>query len=193
MLFPRRTWSGIADGSITCTFRRWHTRQAIAGHRYRTPVGTIEVDDVARVAATAVTDDDARRAGQPSAAALLDDLPGDPSLPITKVTFHRVAEPDPRDVLAADDRLGSHDVEAIAARLDRIDARSSDGPWTRQTLRLIEARPAVRAADLASAAGNDLVVFKRRVRRLKELGLTLSLETGYRLSPRGAAFLREHG
>ena len=33
--------------------------------------------------------------------------------------------------------------------------------------------------------------FKERVRRLKALGLTESLEVGYRLSPRGQAFLDE--
>jgi hypothetical protein len=31
--------------------------------------------------------------------------------------------------------------------------------------------------------------FKRRVRQLKELGLTESLEVGYRLSPRGRTVL----
>jgi len=31
--------------------------------------------------------------------------------------------------------------------------------------------------------------FKRRVRALKELGLTASLEIGYRLSPRGRQLL----
>jgi len=31
--------------------------------------------------------------------------------------------------------------------------------------------------------------FKIRVRRLKELGLTESLEVGYRVSPRGRAYL----
>ena len=32
-------------------------------------------------------------------------------------------------------------------------------------------------------------MFKRDVRKLKELGLTESLEIGYRLSPRGVAFM----
>lgn len=32
--------------------------------------------------------------------------------------------------------------------------------------------------------------FKLHVRRLKELGLTLSLDVGYRLSPRGESYLR---
>ena len=57
-------------------------------------------------------------------------------------------------------------------------------------MELIAARPATRAADLVADAGyTDLASFKRDVRRLKELGLTESLEVGYRLSPRGRAFL----
>jgi hypothetical protein len=35
----------------------------------------------------------------------------------------------------------------------------------------------------------DAAPFKRRVRALKELGLTESLEIGYRLSPRGQELL----
>jgi hypothetical protein len=47
----------------------------------------------------------------------------------------------------------------------------------------------VRAGDLAARCGQETPRFKRRVLRLKELGLTESLETGYRLSPRGRAAL----
>ena len=36
-------------------------------------------------------------------------------------------------------------------------------------------------------------MFKTDVRKLKELGLTESLEVGYRLSPRGEAVLRALG
>jgi hypothetical protein len=39
-------------------------------------------------------------------------------------------------------------------------------------------------------AGRERLEFKRDVRKLKELGLTLSLEVGYELSPRGRAFVR---
>ena len=34
-----------------------------------------------------------------------------------------------------------------------------------------------------------MAAFKRDVRKLKELGLTRSLEVGYELSPRGRAYL----
>jgi hypothetical protein len=64
-----------------------------------------------------------------------------------------------------------------------------DGPWTLATLRLIGGRPGVRAADLAAAMGRERQPFKADVRKLKELGLTESLEVGYRLSPRGRALL----
>ena len=64
------------------------------------------------------------------------------------------------------------------------------GPWTFAVLETIVNRPATRAAELAAAFGRDLQPFKTDVRKLKNLGLTLSLERGYRLSPRGEAYYR---
>jgi hypothetical protein len=96
--------------------------------------------------------------------------------------------PDERPDLAADDRLSTADVDAITARLDRWDA-AAENPWTREYLAMIGANEAVRAPDLAAGVGLDVPRFKRRVRHLKGLGLTISLDVGYRLSPRGKAFL----
>ncbi len=56
-------------------------------------------------------------------------------------------------------------------------------------LRLIGDRPGVRAGDLAAELGRERLAFKADVRKLKALGLTESLEVGYRLSPRGRAYL----
>jgi len=53
------------------------------------------------------------------------------------------------------------------------------------TLALIQQHPETKAAELAEHTGRELLAFKRDVRKLKELGLTESLERGYRLSPRG--------
>lgn len=58
------------------------------------------------------------------------------------------------------------------------------GPWTLETLRLIAAREGTAAAELAVELGLDKMVLKRKVRRLKASGLTESLPSGYRLSPR---------
>ena len=55
-------------------------------------------------------------------------------------------------------------------------------------LGLIADRPGTRAPDLAASLGRETARFKADVRKLKELGLTESLEVGYRLSPRGRAY-----
>jgi biotin operon repressor len=47
----------------------------------------------------------------------------------------------------------------------------------------------VRAGDLAEELDLDRESFKLDVRKLKNLGLTISLRVGYQLSPRGAAYL----
>jgi hypothetical protein len=86
--------------------------------------------------------------------------------------------------------LSAQDRGELDARLARLDKASKRGPWTRQVLELIEAHPEVRAGDLAPHTGQELQDFKLDVRKLKALGLTLSFPVGYRLSPRGEAYLR---
>jgi hypothetical protein len=190
MLFEQRFWPLIADGSVTLTFRRWRRCQAVAGRRYRTPGGIIEVEQVDVVTPSSITDREARQSGYPSAAAAVSDLRGEPSSPVYRVQFHAVDEPDPRAVLAATEELTADDRAEIDRRLDRLDRAAADEPWTRAVLECIAARPATRAADLAASFGRETQPFKLDVRKLKNLGLTISLETGYRLSPRGEAYLR---
>ena len=193
MLFAQRFWALIADGSVTITFRRWRRCQAIAGRRYRTPAGIIEVERVDVVTASSIRDREARQSGYPSAAAVVADLRGDASSPIYRVQFHLVDEPDPRAELAATNDLTADDRAEIDRRLDRLDRASSHGPWTRAVLECIAAQPATRAADLAASFGRETQPFKLDVRKLKNLGLTISLERGYRLSPRGEAYLHAGG
>ena len=98
------------------------------------------------------------------------------------------AGPDPRIALRNDADLDEEKVAEIDRRLDRMD-RAADTPWTLETLRLIAARPGIVSTELAAGMGLERLYFKQRVRRLKELGLTESLEVGYRLSPRGQTYL----
>lgn len=190
MLFTKQFWPGIADGTITVTIRRWKRPQAVAGRRYRTPVGLIEATavDVIREADVSVTD--ARAAGFASPDDLIGQLRGGPDVPLYRIRFHKVDEPDPREVLANSDDLSDDDVASITHRLDRLDGASGIGPWTRQMLQLIADHPHRRAPDLAQMAGRDTQPFKGDVRKLKALGLTLSFNPGYELSPRGKAYLR---
>jgi hypothetical protein len=178
----------VEAGQLTVTFRRWRP-QVLPGRLYRTVVGRLAVDAVEVVPARSITRADAVRAGYPSAAALLRDLPGEPGLPIYRVEFHLYDGPDERDGLAHTADLSPEDVAAIAARLDRLDRASSIGPWTRQTLELIAQHPERRAPDLAAMVGRERDPFKLDVRKLKNLGLTISFPVGYRVSPRGEAYL----
>jgi hypothetical protein len=194
VLFQARFWPLIVDGTVTVTFRRWKRGQVVAGHRYRTGhriVGRqmIEVDRVDVVDPARITRADARRAGFRAADAVRAALRGDADLPVYRIQFHRVDEPDPRRVLAATADLSPADRAEIDRRLDRLDRASAHGPWTRAVLAVIAARPGTRAADLAAGFGRETIPFKTDVRKLKNLGLTESLEVGYRLSPRGAAYL----
>lgn len=136
-----------------------------------------------------ITPAQARDAGFGSVQALVDDLRGDPALPLYRIRFRPLDMPDPRAELAATATLTGGDVAAIAARLERMDRTSKRGPWTMQVLTQIASQPGVSSAVLAPELDWERADFKQHVRRLKALGLTISLDVGYRISPRGAAYL----
>ena len=187
MQFTKDAAPGIAAGSITVTFRGWTRPQAKVGGRYRTWGLLIEVDDVRFVEAGDIDDAEAHRAGEPSATALLARLGDAATRPIWRVQFHCLGTDDRierrNDAMLDDDRRA-----AIQQRLDRFDKASATGPWTARTLRLIATYPGVVSTALARRLDADRPAFKINVRKLKELGLTESLEIGYRLSPLGMAF-----
>lgn len=191
MLIEKRLHEGIRNGTITVMFRRWRARQVTSGNTYRTAAGRVVVDDVTEVEPLTVRLRDARAAGYASVADVIADLRGREGDPVYLIRLRYVDEPDPRDLLANTTRLSTSDVEEITRRLARLDAASPHGPWTEETLAIIQRRPAVRAGDLAEELGREMPPFKVDVRKLKNLGLTLSLDTGYRLSPRGKAYLRK--
>lgn len=189
MLFQKRFWDGIRDGTITLTFRRWKRPQVVAGRVYRTAAGRLEVLSVDVVDPATIADDDAVRAGHASGDALRDDLPGEEGNPTYRIEFRHLDEPDPRTELAHQDDLSDDDIAEISRRLDRMDRASRHGPWTRQVLALIAEHPRRRAPDLAEMVGRETQPFKTDVRKLKNLGLTFSHSPGYSLSPRGRAFV----
>jgi hypothetical protein len=181
----------IKAGVIDLAFRRWERPRVVVGTRMRTVVGLVEVTSVEPVDEATITDDDARRAGAASLDALRRGLTANAERPVFRVGLRWAGE-DPRVALRQQPPTRA-ELDAIRARLDRLDAASAIGPWTRQTLAIIDRSPEVRAPDLAAEVGRDTASFKRDVRKLKELGLTESLDIGYRLSPRGEAVVDDGG
>jgi hypothetical protein len=184
--------AAIRAGDVDVAFRRWERPRVKVGTRMRTAVGLVEITSVDRVPVRSLTAADARRAGAASLTALrhgLDRLHAD--RPVYRIGL-RYAGADPRHALreAVPDAA---EIDAIVAWLDRLDRASPAGPWTRATLLLIDELPATRAPELAQRMGRDTPSFKQNVRKLKERGLTESLDIGYRLSARGSAVLDHEG
>lgn len=189
MLFEARLREGIHQDRIVLAFRRWRRCQVVAGHRYRTGLDLIEVTAVDIIALADIDPTQARAAGYATADELLADLPGDQELPLYRIRLRRLDEPDPRDALAASASPSQDELAALGTRLARMDASSARGPWTTAVLEWIADRPATSSAVLADSLSWARPDLKLHIRKLKELGLTISLDVGYRLSPRGDAYL----
>jgi hypothetical protein len=188
VLFRAEVLDSIARGEVSTAVRRWRRPTVRAGGTLTTPIGVLAIDAVEVLEPAELTDRDARAAGASSAAALLAEPSLDRDGELHLIRFHLAGE-DPRIDLRAQDQLEDTELGDVRRRLDRMDGRSANGPWTRSTLRLIASHEGVRAAELAEQLGRERAAFKADVRKLKALGLTESLDVGYRLSPRGRAVL----
>jgi len=188
MQFPQEVVAGVESGKIELAYRRWRRPEAKAGGRVRTVFGVIEIDTVTKVEPATVSESDARRAGFDDRETLFASLRPGADRELYRVEIH-YGGPDPRLALSEDDQLDEPELAEVTAKLRRLDARSGRGPWTARVLALIAERPATRAPDLAAEIGREAALFKLDVRKLKEQGLTESLEVGYRISPRGRRVL----
>ena len=184
MLLEQSFLDALVAGRVDLAFRRWATPRVKVGTRMRTSHGLVEVLEIDEVARDQIGDAEATRAGQPSREDLLARL-GAREGTIFRIRLRHAGE-DPRVALRGRADLDAAELAEIRSQLEKLERR---GPWTLEVLRMIAARPGVRAATLAQRLGRDVPPFKRDVRKLKELGLTESLEIGYRLSPRGVAVL----
>lgn len=189
MLLKQEILAGIVDGSIKTVFRRWSVPRVKAGSTFRTPVGVVVVEHIEPASAASITERSARDAGFASRTALVSELEKHRDGRLYRITL-RLAGEDPRVALRKESSLTRADARHLEGKLARLGAKTAAGPWALRVLHAIRLRPAVRATDLALSLGMTREVFKPRVRQLKELGLTESLEVGYRLSPRGEALLR---
>jgi len=190
MMFKSRFHAGIANGQITRTFRYWKRPQAKAGGIYRVGAG-----GYVRVTAVVVVDEagleagDAKASGFGSVAAMREYLApyAGTGRRLYRVDFRYAGdvagrEPDRRAITSSDE------MDAIDKALDLRDRNSKTGPWTRDTLALVARRPGMSSAAMAKTLRREQMALKQDMRKLKKLGLTISLETGYELSPRGRSY-----
>lgn len=187
MLLRMAVLERIVSGEVSLVFRRWRRPTVRSGGSLRTALGVLRILDVALVAESEVSEADAVRAGFTSRAALLEGLDG------REGQVYRIAVEyagaDPRVALRQQDDLSAAEIEQVIERLQRLDGRSPAGPWTARVLAAVEDQPGVVSRTLSERLGCDRDWLKPQVRKLKNLGLTVSLATGYHLSPRGRVVL----
>ncbi len=186
MLFKQPILERIAKGEIRLAFRRWRRPSVKTGGTLLTSVGQLSIEKVDAISLDEISRRDALLAGYEGLAPLRDELARSRPGTLYRIKF-RLVGPDPRIKLRADDLLSADDLEQLVGRLDQLDRHSGSGPWTRKVLDLIARFPERRAAELAEQSNFEKDWLKLNVRKLKNLGLTESLNPGYRLSPRGEA------
>lgn len=189
MLIKLEVLEAIKRGDIDLQFRRWKRATVKAGGTLKTRVGVLRIGAIDPVAVDDVTERDCRRAGFADKAEFLSWLetmkPGE----LCRIEVGYLGE-DPRVALRQKGELSADELAELDKTLDGYDKRADIGAWTTTFLDKIQKNPARLAAELARELGLEKHPFKSRVRKLKALGLTESLEVGYRLSPRGEAVLK---
>lgn len=192
MLFKSDQLKKIHTGEITCAIRKWKRPTVKTGGRLLTPVGELEILEVVSIAQDQITSDDLRKSGFDDMEKLAHYLNRNTSGQLYRIRFRLLGE-DPRIALRNQTELSSEDFTLLRKQLKQLDERSVRGPWTHQVMEWIWAHPGMRAGDMADTLGFEKMWIKRQIRKLKSKGLTISLGTGYSLSPRGEVFRKMVG
>lgn len=188
MLFKAAVLKAIAEGRVDLAFRLWKKPTIKAGGTLRTGIGVLAIEGVREIRLADVTDADAKRAGFDTRDHLLRSLGDEQGRTPYRIEFH-VKGDDPRVLLSSNSNMTTTEVAAVHAKLDRLDQRSPEGHWTATALRMIAGEDGLTAGEIARALSVETSILKQRIRQLKKLGLTESLQRGYRLSPRGKRFV----
>lgn len=189
MLFNQKHLKGIKDGNVILAFRKWKKPSVKQGSIIKTAVGQIEIVAIAVIQVKEITSQDARKAGFSSRDELLKLLESiqEGNIYKIKVAYH---SPDPRIDLRNQTDITDEAFERIKAKLERLDKYSKEGNWTHSTLVAIQKNPKLKAAGLAQLLSKEKDWLKINIRKLKNLGLTISHDPGYEISPFGRAYLK---
>lgn len=188
MLLKHTILQRILAGEVELAFRCWKRPTVKTGGTLRTAIGELAIDEVSIVSEASLTQDDARRAGYPTLDDLKRDLSRRPQRDLYRVSL-RYKGVDRRSQLRDDDNLSDRECAELLERLERLDRHTAIASLSFNLLDLIARWPERRAQELAEEVSMEKLAFKRHVRKLKELGLTESMKTGYRLSARGQRLL----
>lgn len=188
MLFKQIHLHQIKDGNISLAFRKWKRPLVNKGTLVKTSVGQIEIVDISEVDQENISYKEAIRAGYKDLADLIGVLTAIDKGNIYKI-WVKYHSPDPRIILREQTKLSDEEFNRIKLNLDRLDKYSKQGNWILNILQAIRDNPKLRAQELAAKTGKQKDWLKPNIRKLKSLGLIVSHEVGYTISPRGMIIL----
>ncbi len=189
MLFKEKHLHGIKAGTVQYAFRKWDKAAVKEGSEINTTIGLLRIDSITEVSADSITTADSLKAGFTNKQDLLDSFRPIASGKIFKMEIRYLSE-DPRIKLRERVHLHEEELHQLSKRLANLDLHGAQGPWTRKILSTIAAHPHLRAVDLASLTGFEKEWLKLHIRKLKNLGLTISHPVGYEISPLGKHYLQ---
>jgi hypothetical protein len=189
MLIRMKLLQLILDGTITLQFRKWRRPSVKQGTLLKTALGQIEIQQVDIVPEKDLSEEEARAAGFESREALLQSLQKVEHGDIYKIAV-RYHSQDPRINLRNNTDLSSDNYAMLVKKLHRLDAASKEGAWTKETLLAISRHPRVVSTELATKLSRERMWLKLNIRKLKNMGLTISHDVGYEISPLGREVLK---
>ena len=179
---------GIKSGEITLAFRKWQKVSVKSGSLLHTSVGLLEIGKIEAVNENDITDKEAVQAGFTEKKQLLKSFIQNSTGTIFKISV-RYHSADPRIKLREQTGLSEQQFEELKARLERLDLYSKQGHWTEKILLMIKDNPNLHAIGIAKLTGFEKEWLKLNIRKLKNLGLTISHNVGYEVSPLGSKYL----
>lgn len=190
MIFKVQTLQLIREGKVTLQFRKWTRPSVKKGTLLKTAIGQVEIVSVDETKVKEISAAEAISAGYQSPDELRDHLQTDKAGRIYRISVRYHSE-DPRIKLRNTTELEPEQFEKLITKLQRLDAASKEGPWTKETLLIISKHPHVVSTELAAKLGYERMWLKLNIRKLKNLGLTISHEVGYEISPLGKKVLAQ--
>lgn len=189
MLFKEIHLKGIKSGKVNLAFRKWKKPAVKQGSLLHTSVGMIKINNILSVTQNSITEHDAIQAGYESKTKLLRALRGEGNIYKIEVSYH---SEDPRLKLSAQTKLTDAELEELKIKILRMDKSGKQGAWTTRVLILIMNNPKVHAIELAKRMRVEKEWLKLNIRKLKNLGLTISYaQGGYELSPLGKWYVKK--
>jgi len=188
LLFKQKDLKGIKSGEVSLAFRSWKTARVKKSSLIKSAVGLIRIVDIYKVKRSAISHRESRQAGFDDLEQLLSSLNSD-NQEVFKVSLQFHSE-DPRIALRNKTTLSHDEFKLLLTKLKKMDS-GKFGSWTMEVMQAIKQNPGLSSTELATIVSREKHWLKIHIRKLKNLGLTISESVGYRLSPLGEYYLMQ--